>query len=52
MGDERVTIQNLVVVQIREKEQVLLIKGAIPGCNGGYVVVRPGVKAPLPAEAK
>ena len=52
MGDERVTVQNLTVVQVRETEQVLLIKGAIPGCNGGYVVVRPAKKSPLPAEVK
>jgi len=52
MGDERVTVQNLQIVQVREAEGVLLIKGAVPGCNGAYVVVRPGKKAPLPGEAK
>jgi len=52
MGDERITVQNLQIIQVREVEQVLLIKGAVPGCNGGYVVVRPGKKAPLPGEAK
>ena len=52
MGDKRATVQNLTVMQVRETEQVLLIKGAVPGCNGGYVVVRPAVKSPLPAEAK
>ena len=51
-GDDRVTVQNLQIVQVRETEQVLLIKGAIPGANGGYVVVRPAKKSPLPAEAK
>jgi len=52
MGDERITVQNLSIVQVREAEQVLLIKGAVPGCNGGYVIVRPAKKSPLPAEAK
>ena len=52
MGDERVTVQNLQIVQVRDEEQVLLIRGAIPGANGGYVVVRPAKKSPLPAEAK
>ena len=52
MGDERVTVQNLQVVQVRDAEQVLLIRGAVPGCNGGYVVVRPAKKSPLPAEVK
>ncbi len=52
MGDERITVQNLQIVQVRDAEQVLLIRGAIPGANGGYVVVRPAKKSPLPAEAK
>lgn len=52
MGDKRVTVQNLTVVQVREAEQLLLIKGAVPGCNGAYVIVRPAKKKPLPAEAK
>ncbi len=52
VGDDRITVQNLQIVQVRETEQVLLIKGAIPGCNGGYVVVRPAKKAPLPTETK
>jgi len=51
-GDDRVTVQNLTVVQVRDEEQVLLIKGAIPGPNGSYVVVRPAKKSPLSAEAK
>ncbi len=51
-GDDRITVQNLQIVQVREEEQVLLIKGAIPGSNGSYVVVRPAKKSPLPAEAK
>lgn len=45
MGDERVTVQNLRVVQVRPEEGVILISGAVPGANGGYVVVRPAKKA-------
>lgn len=52
MGDERITVQNLQIVQVRDAEQVLLVRGAIPGANGGYVVVRPAKKSPLPAEVK
>ena len=52
MGDERITVQNLQIVQVRDAEQVLLIRGAVPGANGGYVVVRPAKKSPLPAEVK
>ncbi|KAF1018605.1 MAG: 50S ribosomal protein L3 [Paracidovorax wautersii] len=45
MGDETVTTQNLDVVRIDEARQLLLIKGAIPGAKGGFVTVRPAVKA-------
>jgi len=34
LGDERVTVQNLQVMQVREAEKVILISGAVPGCNG------------------
>jgi large subunit ribosomal protein L3 len=51
MGDERVTVQNLRVVQVRAEEGVILISGAVPGANGGYVVVRPAKKA-KPEAAK
>lgn len=44
MGDERITVQNLKVVQVREEEGVILISGAIPGKPGSYVVVRPAKK--------
>ncbi len=45
MGDETVTTQNLDVVRIDEARQLLLIKGAVPGSKGGFVTVRPAVKA-------
>ena len=44
MGDERVTVQNLQVVQVREEDGVILVSGAIPGAKGTYVVVRPSKK--------
>lgn len=44
MGDERVTVQNLQVVQVREEDGVILISGAVPGPKGGYVIVRPSKK--------
>jgi large subunit ribosomal protein L3 len=52
MGDERVTVQNLRVIQVREKESVLLISGAVPGANGSYVVIRPAIKHPVGTIAK
>ena len=45
MGDETVTTQNLDVIRVDEARQLLLIKGAIPGSKGGFVTVRPAVKA-------
>ena len=52
MGDERVTVQNLQVMQVRETEKVILISGAVPGPNGSYVVVRPAIKRPATGDAK
>jgi len=52
MGDTRVTVQNLTVVQVRVDENVILISGAIPGAKGSYVVVRPAKKAVVKKEAK
>jgi large subunit ribosomal protein L3 len=43
-GDDRVTLQNLEIVQVREADGVILVSGAIPGANGAYVVVRPSKK--------
>jgi len=44
MGDERITVQNLKIVQVREEEGVILVSGAIPGANGSNVIVRPAIK--------
>jgi len=52
MGDERVTVQNLRVVQVRPEEGVILISGAVPGANGNYVVIRPAKKIKPEAEKK
>jgi len=40
MGTARVTVRNLEVVEVDADDNVLLIKGAVPGPNGSYVVVR------------
>jgi large subunit ribosomal protein L3 len=40
MGDERVTVRNLEVIDVDTEDNVLVVKGAVPGPNGGYVVVR------------
>lgn len=45
LGDDLVTTQNLDVIRVDEARQLLMIKGAIPGSAGGFVTVRPAVKA-------
>ncbi|MFI3205736.1 MAG: 50S ribosomal protein L3 [Clostridia bacterium] len=45
MGVDQVTIQNLVVVKIDTENNLIAIKGAIPGPNGGKVFIRNNVKA-------
>lgn len=40
MGVQRVTVRNLEVVDVDPEDNVLVVKGAVPGPNGGYVVVR------------
>jgi large subunit ribosomal protein L3 len=51
LGVERVTTQNLVVAGHDLDKGLLLIKGAIPGPKGGYVLVRDAVKRARPADA-
>ena len=46
LGSERVTVQNLQVMQVREAEKIILVSGAVPGANGSYVIVRPAIKHP------
>jgi large subunit ribosomal protein L3 len=46
MGQVRRTTQNLEVVQVRESDNLLLIRGAIPGSNGDYVIIRESKKRP------
>ena len=43
-GGERVTVQNLEIVQVDAERNLLMIKGAIPGANGSLVMVRDAVK--------
>jgi large subunit ribosomal protein L3 len=50
LGDQRVTVQNLLVMQVRESEKIILISGAVPGANGSYVVIRPAIKKPAAAN--
>lgn len=44
MGDERITVQNLKIVQVREQDNVILVSGSVPGPINGYLIVRPSKK--------
>ena len=46
MGQVTRTTQNLEIIQVRESDNLLLIKGAIPGSEGDYVVIRESKKRP------
>lgn len=46
LGQVRRTAQNLLVVQVREAENIILIRDAIPGSNGDYIVIRESKKRP------
>src|ERR1035441_9191133 len=45
-GHRAIGKQNLEVIQVREEDNILLIKGAIPGSEGDYVVIRESKKRP------
>lgn len=51
MGRVRRTIQNLEIIQVREADNVLLVKGAVPGARGDYVIIRESKKYPKKAVA-
>jgi large subunit ribosomal protein L3 len=44
MGNEKVTIQNLQIVKIMKDENIIMIKGAVPGPSNGYVFIKKAVK--------
>jgi large subunit ribosomal protein L3 len=58
LGDERVTTQNLVVAKIDVERGLIMVRGAVPGSKGGWVMVRDAVKkakskdAPTPGAFK
>ena len=51
MGQVQRTTQNLEIIQVREDDNLLLIRGAIPGANNDYVIIRESKKLPKGSEA-
>lgn len=52
MGDDRVTIKNLQVIQTDKEKNLLVLKGSVPGAAGGYVLIKKADYTPVPKEAK
>ena len=50
MGDERVTVRKLKVVATDKDQNLLIVRGAVPGAKGGYILVKKA--AAVPARAK
>jgi large subunit ribosomal protein L3 len=46
LGDVKRTTQNLEVVRVDAERQLLLVKGGVPGANGGHIVILPAAKTP------
>ena len=44
MGNSRVTIHNLEVVEIKNEDGLILIKGAVPGSKGALLIIRDAIK--------
>src|SRR3569833_2229172 len=52
MGVDRVTTEHLKVVEIDSARNLILVRGAVPGTEGGQVIIRPGLKAARLAKRK
>jgi len=51
MGDRRITTQNLEVISTDEDRGLVLVRGAVPGSKGGWVMLRDAIKKKLPEDA-
>jgi large subunit ribosomal protein L3 len=51
MGNKRVTTQNLLVMSADEEQGIIMLRGAVPGAKGAYVLISDAVKRALPSSA-
>ena len=51
LGDERVTTQNLTVVQVDDEQGLIFVCGSVPGADNGWVMIRDAIKKPIPKDA-
>ncbi len=40
MGSERTTTRNIEVIDVKKEQNLLIVKGSVPGANGGYLIIR------------
>jgi large subunit ribosomal protein L3 len=52
MGNRRVTVKNLVVVKADKENNLLVVRGAVPGAKGGYLLIRKAKFEPMAGEGK
>lgn len=52
MGDDRVTVRNLKVIQVEKDKNLLVISGSVPGASGGYVLIKKVDFNPVPEQTK
>jgi large subunit ribosomal protein L3 len=53
MGNQKTTVQNLEVIDVDEENNTITVKGAVPGANGTYLIIRQAKKKPIaPREVK
>ena len=52
LGQERITIQGLQLVKIDGDHNLLLIKGAVPGANGDFLIVRKSIQEKVAEDKK
>jgi large subunit ribosomal protein L3 len=45
LGNEQVTVQNLAVVKVEAEDNIIAVKGAVPGPKGGFVFIKSSKKA-------
>ncbi len=45
MGDARVTVKGLTIAKVDAEENLLMVKGAVPGANGGLVIIKKSIKS-------